>query len=95
MTFLEDFNEDLQIDHINTIKDDNRICNLRACSAKENCNNPITRKHLLQALNSNDYKSKMSNVKKGYVMSEETKLKLSRLHIGRKWYIGSDGKEHW
>ena len=30
------------IDHINTIRDDNRIDNLRWCTAKENSNNPIT-----------------------------------------------------
>lgn len=30
------------IDHINTIRDDNRIENLRWCTQKENCNNPIS-----------------------------------------------------
>lgn len=34
------------IDHINTIRDDNRVENLRWCSQKENCNNPLTREHL-------------------------------------------------
>ena len=33
------------IDHINTIRDDNRIENLRWCSQKENCNNPLTKEH--------------------------------------------------
>ena len=33
-----------QIDHINTVKDDNRVCNLRWCTEKENSNNPITAK---------------------------------------------------
>ncbi len=31
------------IDHINTIRDDDRAENLRWCTCKENCNNPITR----------------------------------------------------
>ena len=31
------------IDHINTIRTDNRACNLRWCTVKENCNNPITK----------------------------------------------------
>lgn len=30
------------IDHINTIRDDNRVENLRWCTAKENSNNPIS-----------------------------------------------------
>ena len=33
------------IDHINTIRDDNRVENLRWCTEKENNNNPITRKN--------------------------------------------------
>lgn len=33
------------IDHINTIKTDNRIENLRWVTNKENCNNPLTLKH--------------------------------------------------
>ena len=35
------------IDHINTIKDDNRADNLRWVTAKENSDNPISRKHYL------------------------------------------------
>ena len=34
------------IDHINTIRDDNRVENLRWCTKKENANNPLTREHL-------------------------------------------------
>lgn len=33
------------IDHINTIRDDNRVENLRWCSCKENSNNPLTKEH--------------------------------------------------
>lgn len=38
------------IDHINTIKDDNRIENLRWVTSQENNNNPLTRKHLSEAM---------------------------------------------
>ena len=32
----------MEIDHINTIRDDNRLENLRMVTHKENCNNPLT-----------------------------------------------------
>lgn len=34
-----------EVDHINTIKDDNRPENLIVCTRKDNTNNPITRQH--------------------------------------------------
>lgn len=33
------------IDHINIVRDDNRVENLRWCTHKENMNNPLTRKY--------------------------------------------------
>lgn len=38
------------IDHINTVKDDNRVDNLRWCTAKENVNNPISKKRRLDVV---------------------------------------------
>lgn len=35
-----------EIDHINTIKSDNRVENLKWCTRQENENNPLTRQHL-------------------------------------------------
>ena len=40
--FIPNPEEKTQIDHINTIKNDNRIENLRWVTPKENSNNPIT-----------------------------------------------------
>ena len=37
------------IDHINTDKTDNRICNLRWCTEKENINNPLTYERMNKA----------------------------------------------
>lgn len=50
---------DLQIDHINGVRDDNRLVNLRVVTPKENVNNPITReRHLEATLEANQRKTK-------------------------------------
>lgn len=42
LSFLENPNGYLQVDHINTIKSDNRVENLRWCTSKQNHNNGLT-----------------------------------------------------
>lgn len=37
------------VDHINTIRADSRVCNLRWVTAKENSNNPLTLQHLAKS----------------------------------------------
>ena len=46
------------IDHINTIKTDNRLCNLRWVTPKENSNNPITLQRFKKDANSEEQKAK-------------------------------------
>lgn len=46
------------VDHINTIRTDNRVSNLRFVTIKENNNNPLTRSNLKKALNSGSVQSK-------------------------------------
>lgn len=49
-TFNGDIPDGYEIDHINTIKTDNRLYNLRLVTPKENKNNPLTLIHLSKAM---------------------------------------------
>lgn len=44
-TFVGEITQGYEIDHINTVRDDNRLDNLRCVTHKENDNNPLTRKN--------------------------------------------------
>lgn len=48
-SFIDNPNNETEIDHINGIKHDNRVENLRWCSHVQNCNNPITRKFMSES----------------------------------------------
>ena len=62
-TFVHDIPDNYQIDHINTIRDDNRLENLRCVSVSENKLNPLTRIN-------------MSNSKKGKKIKRYPEFKL-------------------
>ena len=85
--FLEDYSDDLQVDHINTIKNDNKLSNLRMATAKENSNNELTLKHCRETHkgknnpmygkhHSENVKKKISEAHKGKILSEEHKKKI-------------------
>lgn len=45
-TFVGEIPQGYEIDHINTIRDDNRVENLKLVTHKENVNNPLTKQRL-------------------------------------------------
>ena len=79
------------VDHINTDRLDNRAENLRWVTNKENCNNPLTRKHNSEAqrgkVRTVETKRKMSESQRGKSrkpLSEETKQKIKESWARRK-----------
>ena len=94
-----------QVDHINTDRYDNRAENLRWVTAKENNNNPLTRKHKSESKRgmvlTAEWKRKISEACKGKTrkpLSEEHRAKLSEskkgVFKGRHWKL-VDGKRTW
>lgn len=69
MAFIPNPENKPVIDHINTIRTDNRVENLRWCTVEENVNNPIS-------------KMKLSKTMTGRKASEETRRKLSLIRRG-------------
>ena len=77
------------IDHINTIRDDNRIENLRWCTQKENCNNEISKKKMSE--NHANFKGENHHMY-GKHHSKETKRKISEANKGENHHMY--GKHH-
>ena len=71
-----------EIDHINTIRDDNRAINLKICTASENANNPLTLKHQrdkkIGKKKPIGFGEKISNIMKGRTHTDCTKDKIRK-----------------
>ena len=87
------------VDHINTVRDDNRVENLRWCTYKENSNNPLTLSKLVGRKLSSETKLKIGNSNKGIIstmkgkhLSEEWKNNISESLKGR---ISPVKGKHW
>ena len=104
-TFVDEIPQGYQIDHINTIKDDNRVENLRVVTPKENNNNPLTRKHKSESLKGNT-NAKGSKSKRGKTFSVfgrkfKEHFGISRFeniklyNRERMWYCNHNNKCRW
>ena len=66
MTFVPNTDDKPAIDHINGVRTDNRACNLRWVTNKENTNNPITKPNLIAAAKSRIPKMYEASKRKGF-----------------------------
>lgn len=80
MSFIDNPENKPHIDHINRIRFDNRVENLRWCTLKENMNNPFTLDWLKVCRpnykHSEQTRKKISEIQKGKTMPEFQKQKL-------------------
>ena len=77
-TFIPNPHNKPYVDHINTIRHDNRVENLRWVTHTENCNNPKTKNKYSEYAKSRskEHQEKLNNSKKGKPMNENTKKSI-------------------
>ena len=90
-TFIENKENKLEVDHISTVKTDNRVENLKWATRSENANNPLTRKHNSESRkgkkHTEETKKKISETHKRKVVSEETRKKIGKNNHNYKGFI--------
>lgn len=63
-----------EIDHINTIRNDNSISNLRLVTHKENMNNSISMDKRKKIFNTEEHRKKLSEIMKGKLAGEKNPM---------------------
>ena len=74
-----EYSDGLQVDHLNTIRNDNRAINLRWTTPSQNRMNPITNEKFVES-NSGE-----KHWMYGKKHSEESKMKMSESHKGKHY----------
>lgn len=92
-TFNSEISNGLQIDHINTIKDDNRLENIRLCTPIENSNNPLSIKHLSESKKGQLFSEFGNKFKEhfGITFSDNENL----YHREYRWYLKHNKTCRW
>lgn len=86
VTFNGEVPQGYEIDHINGIKTDNRLENLRCVTHKDNVYNPITFEKFLKSIKTEEFLKKHrenSENMRGKPLSDETKKKMSEARKGK------------
>lgn len=89
-TFIGEIPTKFEIDHINTIRDDNRLENLRAVTHKENSNNQLTRQHRMKPHSDSEFGKKYFE-HFGYSKTENKK----QYWYEQTWYRRHNNKCSW
>lgn len=92
--FVGEISKGYEIDHINGVRDDNRLINLRVVTSKQNSNNPITHERMREAnqRRSKDQKWIESHREANRKARNKAVLQLDKQtdEIIRKWECAAD-----
>lgn len=94
-TFVGEIPQGYEIDHINTVRTDNRLENLRCVTSKENNNNSITLKHKSES-QKNKIKNNSDFGKKYFEHFGYSKVENKKQYDReQKWFINHNHKCRW
>ena len=92
-TFNGEIPTGYEIDHINTIRDDNRLCNLRLVTRKENMHNPLTEQHRNKALLGRSWSEFGKKFKEHFGLSKYEDIELYQ--VEHHWYRTHNNTCRW
>lgn len=92
-TFIGEIPDGYEIDHINNIRNDNRLSNLRCVTHTENMNNPISLKNRKGLLKGKVWSGFGEKFKEHYGITRKDNIKLYDKE--RRWCIKHNKKCRW